>query len=199
MSWLFLETVTPCPACSRRRPLDGVVLSVTCFCGAPPRQVGAATWKLVVEMAPIYVPNLEEPQDFDITEVIYGKWGPGAPRCSGCDAELLAAHAALPAAGPLPCPSCGMAHRLAELPEEVEAGATRMLLAAEPTADAKLAAKEQGSTFPCPHCGGELAVDGSERTLACTYCSASAYVPDELWGRLQGTILPKRWYLWTAE
>ena len=50
-------------------------------------------------------------------------------------------------------------------------------------------------TFSCPRCNGSLDVDGKERTITCSYCSSSIYLPDDLWHRLHPVSTVQRWYL----
>lgn len=50
--------------------------------------------------------------------------------------------------------------------------------------------------FTCPSCGGSLKVDGTARTIACTFCKSNLYLPDDLWRRMHPVKTVQRWYLW---
>ncbi len=59
----------------------------------------------------------------------------------------------------------------------------------EPTAPA---ASTRPVRFPCPSCDASLSVDGSSRTVECSYCHTSAYLPDDLWRRLHPVRTARR-------
>jgi hypothetical protein len=49
--------------------------------------------------------------------------------------------------------------------------------------------------FTCPSCGGNLKIDGSERTITCSFCDSSIYLPDDLWHRMHPVKTVSRWYI----
>ncbi len=106
----------------------------------------------------------------------------------------------------IPCPSCGAGLPTYPAPE--------WLRNALPTAlqvfggDPQLAAAEAGlqveidQTKPepivmaCPKCGGGLSLTcEAERTTTCEFCSASVFLPDELWRRLHPVKMARAWTL----
>ncbi len=200
MTWIFLETTTPCRPCGRSRPLDGVVKQIACFCGEE-RSIPGSSWEIALQFAATHVPSMEEEQqELDVHEAIVGLWGRAAPRCSRCGEVLLEAEHE-PTVGEIRCAGCGAEHTLSGPPDFVDRSALppiTILLPAAPEVAVAAAPDERGDTFDCTHCGGHLRVDGSHRTVTCSYCSSSVYLPDELWARLQGTLRPQRWYLWAG-
>jgi len=49
--------------------------------------------------------------------------------------------------------------------------------------------------FNCPACAANLEIDGTKRTIKCTYCDASVYLPDDLWFELHPARTVDRWYI----
>jgi predicted RNA-binding Zn-ribbon protein involved in translation (DUF1610 family) len=48
----------------------------------------------------------------------------------------------------------------------------------------------------CPSCGGGLTMTSeTARTVPCTFCKATVFLPDELWSRLHPVKAPLRWTL----
>jgi hypothetical protein len=135
---------------------------------------------------------------------------PSCPLCRG-RLPLPEQLAAAAAAGRVVCPQCGEAgvaivvrpvprplvpphldfvtHAIGEDPE--------LLPGARANVAAPSAAKPV--LFPCPACNASLPVDGTSRTVECTYCRATAYLPDDLWRRLHPPRRIERWYLWIEE
>jgi hypothetical protein len=73
----------------------------------------------------------------------------------------------------------------------------RWLLGEEPAAGAA----PQGThamVMACMSCGASLKIDGSSRTVDCTFCSTSNYLPDGLWLRMHPA--PRmEWFLLVIE
>jgi hypothetical protein len=53
--------------------------------------------------------------------------------------------------------------------------------------------------FPCPAGNPSLPVDGAARTVECTCCKATAYLPNDLWRRLHPVRRINRWHVWVLE
>ena len=47
--------------------------------------------------------------------------------------------------------------------------------------------------FKRPNCNGALTVDGSSRAPECTFCHASAFLPDELWHLFHPVVQKRSW------
>jgi hypothetical protein len=110
----------------------------------------------------------------------------GPANCPGCRRSLRAEElAAAAAAGTFQCGAC--AHtcgcRAAEPSLVQRFGYARWLLGEAPDSTGA----PQGShpvVMACMSCGAGLDVNGTSRTIECTYCKASNYLPDGLWLRL---------------
>ena len=109
----------------------------------------------------------------------------GPATCTGCQQPMTAeALAAAAASGTFTC-SCGFtcACRAAE-PSLVEKfPCARWLLGEAPDA-AGAPDGTHAMMTPCMSCGAGLKVDGTSRTVECTYCNTSNFLPDGLWLRL---------------
>jgi hypothetical protein len=132
---------------------------------------------------------------------------PGDPCCGQCGTPFPTQDlAGIASRGGEPCGKCGTFVSVRDAPlkfqREVSPGAT-FLVGEDP---AQLPARSEGTpiapgpgskplVFTCPRCSGALEVDGKERTVTCTYCSANVYLPDDLWHRLHPVTTVKRWYL----
>jgi hypothetical protein len=132
---------------------------------------------------------------------------PGDPCCGQCGTPFPTQNLSeIAGRGGAPCGKCGNFVSVRDAPvefqREVSPGAT-FLVGEDP---AQLPARAEGTpiepgpggkpvVFTCPRCSGALEVDGKERTVACTYCSANVYLPDDLWHRLHPVTVVRRWYL----
>ena len=47
----------------------------------------------------------------------------------------------------------------------------------------------------CMSCRGSLPVDGKHRLIACSYCQASNYLPDDLWLSLHPVPKREAWFI----
>jgi len=50
----------------------------------------------------------------------------------------------------------------------------------------------------CPSCGGDLPADGSARAVQCTFCRATAHLPDDVWARLHPMRPVQPFWAWLA-
>ena len=128
-----------------------------------------------------------------------------APVCGSCSAALQLPVGAGLEQTTLVCGSCD-APALIRVPPRRDVRAPHFvshLLGEDPDA---VPAEQKGEAlqsrpaaapvrFPCPSCDASLEVDGTARTVECTYCHQSAYLPDDLWRRLHPVSTKRRWYL----
>lgn len=109
----------------------------------------------------------------------------GPADCPACRRAMTRATLATAASnGTYQCP-CGFtcACREAEASLRQKFPQARWLLGEAPPAGAAPDAT-QPILIACTSCGASLHADGSSRSVACSYCNASNYLPDGLWLRL---------------
>jgi DNA-directed RNA polymerase subunit RPC12/RpoP len=186
-----IELSLTCPRCLQPVPVNGLTESVAC-----PHCSTVSTLK------PEQWTDVFDPET--LAEVSAMKRGSGrkvsvsgeldlagsmvrlAPRCEACKTKVpVEALDALAEAGGQMC-SCG-AHLLVRLADSL---AQSLVPGARWVVGEALAGASDGTgdatepvLFACMGCGGSLSVDGSTRTVACGYCSASSFLPDALWNR----------------
>lgn len=133
-------------------------------------------------------------------------------RCPTCESPDIALgsgaipHDATPTKAP--CNRCGadvLVRRLPELLEvaflnEDRARAPVALLIGEDDAAVDGAPHAVPATEPvlvgCPACGAPMPVDGTTRTVGCTFCHARSVLPDDVWRELRPPRLIRTWYVW---
>jgi Zn finger protein HypA/HybF involved in hydrogenase expression len=189
-----LEIAVDCPECKLAVPVDRIAASVTCVHCASEVPL---SWKKILDIgdsvdaidrAIALAPNERET---GVYASIHLEVTHGEVRCRHCGADLplddLAA--SLRDERDAHCPRCRSPVPMRAAPAE--------LVAVHPSARAVLF--ERGTSgeratggdllgapaVRCVACGAELRLSGSERTIACAYCRASNYLPDEVWTRLR--------------
>ena len=100
---------------------------------------------------------------------------------------------------PYLCAKCGASWPVQLPPPWLKEGVPRV----RQLINALLAGGEPGSGPPgpdpvslsCPACSGQLEVSGSSRLIRCGYCGGQVYVPDDLWLRIHGRRMKRRWFV----
>jgi uncharacterized CHY-type Zn-finger protein len=198
-----LRTGVYCGACRNLVPVNGFAESVDCpQCG---RQASAERdhWKMAYDEETFQLAlTLPEGQlrESQILGVMDYHWGHKTPACGGCQAELsLQALAAQVEQGGAPCPGCGerVPIRPADgLAQELHPDA-RFVVGEALRGDAtrELDRARRPVVFQCMQCAATLRVDGCKRTVECSYCQASNYLPDGLWRELNPVPVMREYYL----
>lgn len=128
-------------------------------------------------------------------------FGRADPACRKCGAawnidELLAI--AETGAENFTCSGCSSLWPIRRPPEWFHQVVPDPLLIVGETAPGATGASFTGETsvsIHCYHCGGNLDLDGSSRTVKCTYCGNSLLIPDDVWLRLHPVDTAHRWYI----
>lgn len=203
MPTLGLALHLPCPKCVSPIPVGALVERLTCdACQADvaptaflEKMASEAFWSRLLLRGP--GGRLDELG-------LEGEMVWAEPRCPGCEATF-----ALPASledaaarGHLDCPKCGKPVVVRRVPRGLVPDRADYLsyLVGEEAAllpGAAGSAAPSGAVepilFTCPQCSASLPVDGSDRTVECSYCHASLFLPDALWRRLHPVRTISRW------
>ena len=115
-------------------------------------------------------------------------YGHRMPRCQRCKTDLPAdGFAAMAEAGGWQC-SCGEFIKVrpaTPLAQRMVPGARWLVNEGALGDDGSESVQAvEPVLFSCMACGAALEVDGSQRTVTCTFCNGSNYLPDGLWLRL---------------
>ncbi len=185
-----LQASVECPHCHQPVHLPGVVEATRCDHCQRGLELSADRWAGWFGPAEFgEALGLAEGEGRTVQSLGEGAkyaYGRRQPRCQSCktdiDVSRLGAYAA---SGGLRC-ACGewIAVREATPTARQMLGAARFLVNEGPLDGARDRAPAEPVLFQCLACGGGLRVDGKERTVTCSYCKGSNYLPDALWLRL---------------
>ncbi|HEY1555362.1 MAG TPA: hypothetical protein VGF94_11075 [Kofleriaceae bacterium] len=183
---IVLELSLECVTCGVVVPINGFTPELACWSCDRRTVMDAIAWnRLIDEPLRSSDPSGTEHVTTLATEsgVFRRVFRIGSPTCNEChaplDEHLLLDHASA-AAQAVPCPKCAVPIALRHAPESFAGG--RVAVIAGETA---MHFGRQPVALACAHCGGNLTVDGSTRVVVCRYCSASQYLPDELFHQLR--------------
>jgi hypothetical protein len=189
---LAVQVTATCPTCGQ--PLHVQGLSESAVCGACQHALALplSTWLAVLSLDDVLEAmeatpgQLRQCQMFGVLNCSY-VLGPQAPACSACDAPVpLAAVGGAAASGGFSC-ACGATVAVRAADDLCRAIVPGAAFVVGEGAMGEAGPDSGGSApvmFQCMSCGGALHVDGSSRTVTCSYCSGVNYLPDGLWLRL---------------
>lgn len=176
-----------CPRCRNAVPVNGLTTEVVCpHCrhseALPPECWRAVFTGWLVAQALSTDDSTPRQHVIDGVSPMQGTLREVGPACVDCGERL-----GLDTVGPggLSC-ACGAHQRVRQA-----GGLARMLVPqAVFVVGETLAGADDGTAgaaepvlFACMGCGGSLSVDGSLRTVDCSWCRASNFLPDALWQR----------------
>ncbi len=179
---LEIELHVTCPKCVTVLPTNGVCDAVACHCCGNTTELGDEFWS-----------ERFDGDDFEPLLLAAGKsetssvGGVGGirshlrytqqlPLCVGCRKPLDLETAA---DGAIAC-ACGKSNRVRAADEHAKRIDRRAQLLIGETST-PIVRVTKPVVFACMKCGGSLAVDGTVRTLPCSYCAAPNYLPDGVW------------------
>jgi hypothetical protein len=193
-----VELVLRCRACDAVVPINRLTMSAACPACGRRVELPEATWGLVLAEARESAGAAVGDERAAIVET-----GPATLRCvfRRTPAHCLACREPLPIgdpalhAGPgvVHCVGCG--DRVAVRRAPVAAPGLDLVLGEEPEPAAPGAGAKDTRTVPCGACGAPLPLEGTHRTLTCTFCNASSAVPEDLWRELHPRREVRRWFL----
>jgi hypothetical protein len=188
----LLSLSITCPKCRGPMPVNGFAEALACpGCGAD-RALPVDWWVSLFDRDTLHSVRglaVGEGQKWTSMGSVNGEGmlGRRLPRCGGCEQDASVDRLAeLAAEGGYDC-SCG--RRIAV--REAGGVARAVIPGARWVVGEQLRSGDDGTDgaaspvlFSCMGCGGSLTVDGTERSVACSYCGASSFLPDALWHRL---------------
>ena len=103
--------------------------------------------------------------------------------------------------GSYPCPGCGVEIRVRARPDDAPGSLTAaatFLIGEDPVAigEANPSPPPTTTQINCTACGAALRVDGSKRSVECSYCHAPQTIADGPWRVLHPPPKKRRWYVW---
>jgi DNA-directed RNA polymerase subunit RPC12/RpoP len=199
MKAIAVQVRTSCTKCGSPLPLNAMVPRLACPACSADNALSDAFWTAVLGDSDLSTCTIITEERQVALEVSRGD----DPACSKCG-SAISAKRALAAAddGFVPCGSCGTRAVVRVPPRPWVMSGFKLLVGEDemqlPAGGATVNAP-RGATGPiafnCPTCGGVLQVDGSARVVKCTYCSGSAYLPDDLWHVFHPVAVTRPWYL----
>lgn len=198
LRYLQLEFRTSCTRCGNPVVFDGPVESTSCaFCQHPHELEGEDVAYIAKDVLGSY-DSLEWKQGYAGTlnmKLHYGVYRM-LPRCAACRVELDVSGIATGTRDSLHCKECGVEACTHPAPDwirralPVASQVFRSVVATGPSVEAAPV------TIACPSCGGSLQASSNDaRTIGCRFCSASVYLPDDVWQRLHPVEVARSWFL----
>lgn len=216
MQGICLELRGKCTSCGQPLAINALSTRLRCTgCGGI-SDLPADAWASVIRDALREAPGLDVGEGSQCTRVTRAgpmqvTHGRIEPRCRSCQAPV-SMHEAIESTGDggtVPCSGCGIPIHVRPMParmrEQVAPHVTHIIgedadqIAQDEDPPAAPAVSSQPQVLHCPECGGELTVDGGERTTTCMYCQSQVVLPEDLWRKLHPRRQAARWFLWYDE
>ncbi len=201
-----VELRTTCPKCGNPVPVNALVADLHCPTCEHAFAFSADVWHQAFSaFTPVALGETDGgPLTLDNGAMLIRAASP--PRCRECDTDLPVTNALLAGNSSQISCACGAGVSVRRVPHDLVPGIESYFthLIGEDAAQLGVvsgAAPDAAEPviFPCPHCGGSLPVDGTERIVKCSYCSTNAYLPDDLWRRVHPVKTVARWYVWADD
>ncbi|HXK17299.1 MAG TPA: hypothetical protein VNG33_05845, partial [Polyangiaceae bacterium] len=199
MSSIDLQLSLDCGACGVVVPINAFVGEVVCWSCERHTKLDETIWKLLLELPLQSAGQLAAGVEQAATVrsdvgTFHRVFHAGAPMCNACRApmpakDLRALAARAGSSGLAHCTQCNDGVYLRTAPPLLTAAGVVALAGETDASRAK-----QPVTLACTTCGGQLQVDGSSKLVACGYCRASQYLPDELFLSLR-SLPVRQWSL----
>jgi len=191
---IAVEILVRCRACDGVVPVNRFGAAASCDACGRTVDLTDDTWGLVLREAAGDTARAEGEERAAIVEsgqaTLRCVFRRTAPHCLLCREPLpLGESAGLVQRGVVFCIGCGARVPLRALP--ISAAGLHFVVGEE---EERKAASET-KTLPCGGCGAPLPIDGTNRTVRCTYCKASSSVPEELWRAFRPHREVRRWFL----
>jgi hypothetical protein len=200
---------TQCPHCGQPLPLQGPRLRCSCTYCLNDVELPAGLWPPILDAFEERAPPLHEGERALVNMTVEGmaihlEVGRELPRCEKCNTTYTVDALRVGEDRNFACVACGdlaSTHAAPSwLSERVPTARQTYSTEADPRLDGGTPVSPERAIRPvvmgCPQCGGSLqATPQSPRILACRYCTADVYLPDEVWRRLHPVETVRRWYM----
>lgn len=182
MSVAFFEVTSQCPQCKAPLPLDGPRDQVICSHCLSEVSIHKGIWAGLFVGFPNQLHEFAEGglERGKFEGVGGGEWVRGRqhPPCLSCGASTTLKESGGQIG--LQCTRCGAGRPIESPTQWLRALDPNIVgVVTDPDTHAKGTAKNVAMS--CKNCGGNLVVDGSSRTVDCTYCHTTNVLNDEVW------------------
>ncbi len=202
---VWLEFNLQCRSCGETLPVNCAAESILCIkCGAH-TPTPEYLWAYLVTASLVKATGLEPGKEswakgLHASIGSYGMtYGRSDPKCRECGAAWKIDDLRAIASGGAAKFTCGSCNKIATVrkpPEWFSRVVPDPVLLVGETATAGTVFKGETSvSIHCYHCGGGLQLDGSSRTVKCTFCGNDLLVPDDVWLRLHPVMTAHPWYI----
>lgn len=203
-----------CPSCGNSVPLNGLLSRFDCPSCSSPVILSSELWSSIIEldwrtavMKPFSFQPVSEAREHtsegsDLRVQVERTFLQN-PCCIHCSEPLVGVVGAVPRETfSVSCSSCGERNDFFEQPEafaDKDVAVTHVAATELETSSAQATPKQRTGggqlvVMSCPNCSGGLKITtGSQRTTQCEFCSASVYIPDDLWRQLHPVKTTKTW------
>ena len=214
MMGIMIELKATCPACEGWIAVNGLVPGAACNGCGKVRELSPDWWKALMQNVLKEAPRAKPGKVFHYSETVTSyeiKFERRHPRFPETERDIdMDAAVAGAVDGRFPDPATGRPLSVRPVPEEYREGLPGVRTIVSEDLDCLSRAtgsvqpvqtlQPQGpQPFACPHCGAALTIDGKERKIRCAFCSADAYLPNEMWQKLHPAYAATPWYLWYDE
>lgn len=209
--WVALRVDLKCDSCMRKMPINALVPRVTCPKCGETRNISPLLWLRMLGENLASAPRLRD-SDFEYHSCLSGADSFDVAHARS-DPPLPGQLAAIQATelqravreGSFSAPSLPRPWSLREAPEEIRRELPGLLFLLD-EAPELLPAPVEGAALPgrtrddspralgCPHCGGALDVDGTQRCVPCPFCEGRVSLPWDFWLRLHAQREQRTWY-----
>ena len=199
-----------CGGCNNAIPVNGILSSVKCQrCQEKTSLSGRLRWAEIL--------NYQNPGIDVFTATMkhrpgkgdYGAWEPVKlntlrkwPQCQKCKSKFKEERVVTAAESgeSIVCEKCSTVLEINPAPELLKHPFpfTRYIVGGVVGSSSVGARSIKGKkpiVMACMSCGGTLEIDGSNRMVECSFCSASNYLPDPLWLSIHPVTKRENWYV----
>ena len=212
MNSFCLELKTTCNSCGNPLPLNAFVEEFTCPACNSINKIDNDTWKSLLDEATKDARSFA-PGEGRNSQIMGGggsfniMYGSQNPRCSKCKTPIPLDNLDTLSQSPhYKCTKCeniiyvregsGLKGSFSSFKYFIGEDESLINKGADSSAISENEEnKPKPVLFTCPSCGGNLKIDGSERTITCSFCDSSIYLPDDLWHRMHPVKTVSRWYI----
>ena len=201
--WGMLEMSIQCPRCDGPVVVNGPVTQFICPDCSAEIEMGPDIWTdLLEDLRDELAEDTEEGQGGRSTiwgtyntSLFYGRLRPHCLRCKrdfDMDTDYTGGDR-------LTCPGCGTDTAVMKAPEWFERvfQGAKLIVGAEEKQSTELetASDAEPVSFTCSKCGAFVQTRGESRSVKCSHCGTSTFLPDDLWHHFHPVPVKRRWFV----